>query len=228
LIRYSFSASEYSCQKMSKAVQNGECSVVNNNNSQTCKHDDHGPYLFCPDILKSVSFTHENLSKFQNPISPTSPGDGLLMRPLRIDDYEKGYLQLLAQLTVVGSLTQKDFENTFYAMKAARNTYYVVVVEDLNTSRIVGATTLLIEQKFIHDAGLRGRIEDVVVDNGYRSKQLGKLLVETCTELGKQYLKCYKMSLDCKEPLINFYGQFGYKREPGINTLIQRIEYGKL
>lgn len=60
-------------------------------------------------------------------------------------------------------------------MKAARNTYFVVVVEDLNTTRIVGATTLLIEQKFIHDAGLRGRIEDVVVDNGYRSKQLGKL-----------------------------------------------------
>jgi len=189
-----------------------------------CPHDDHQPYLFCPEILKSIIFKEENLSKFQPSICPQEPGQGLLMRPLRIDDYQKGYLELLAQLTVTGDITQKDFENAFTSMKAARNTYCVVVVEDLNANRIVGSTTLLIEQKFIHGAALRGRIEDVVVDGAYRSKQLGKLLLETCTELGKQYFKCYKMSLDCKEHLIKFYGNFGYKREPAINMLIRRFD----
>lgn len=60
-------------------------------------------------------------------------------------------------------------------MKNCRDSYYVVVVEDLNKSRIAGSATLVVEQKFIHNTGTRGRIEDVVVSDDYRGKQLGKL-----------------------------------------------------
>lgn len=60
-------------------------------------------------------------------------------------------------------------------MKNCLDSYFVTVIEDLNLSRIAGVATLVLEQKFIHNTGVRGRIEDVVVSDEYRGKQLGKL-----------------------------------------------------
>lgn len=45
---------------------------------------------------------------------------------------------------------------------------YMVVVEDTASNRICGCGTLTIEPKFIHEAGLCGHIEDVVVHSGLR------------------------------------------------------------
>lgn len=36
-------------------------------------------------------------------------------------------------------------------MKATPNTYYIVVIEDLNKGQVIGSATLLVEQKFIHN-----------------------------------------------------------------------------
>lgn len=57
--------------------------------------------------------------------------------------------------------------------------YYITVIEDTRSNRIIGAATLTMELKFIHNCGLRARLEDVVVNNTYRGKQLGKLYVAT-------------------------------------------------
>mgnify|MGYP006952276524 FL=1 len=35
-------------------------------------------------------------------------------------------------------------------MKECANTYFVTVIEDLNTNKIIGAATLVVEHKFIH------------------------------------------------------------------------------
>lgn len=63
----------------------------------------------------------------------------------------------------------------FDEMASSSGTYYVVVVEDTNTGRAVASTTLAVEKKFIRGCASRGRIEDVVVDENYRGRQLGKL-----------------------------------------------------
>lgn len=48
-------------------------------------------------------------------ITNEQPGeDYFLVRPLMIDDFEKGYLQLLSQLTVVGNVTKADFEGNYF------------------------------------------------------------------------------------------------------------------
>jgi glucosamine-phosphate N-acetyltransferase len=57
----------------------------------------------------------------------------------------------------------------------ASGDYYVTVIEDLRSNKIIGSATLVLEQKFIHGCAVRGRLEDVVVDDTYRGKQLGKL-----------------------------------------------------
>lgn len=53
--------------------------------------------------------------------------------------------------------------------------YYITIIEDTRTNTIIGSASLITEFKFIHGCGLRARLEDVVVNNTYRGKQLGKL-----------------------------------------------------
>ncbi|CAL1679700.1 unnamed protein product [Lasius platythorax] len=94
---------------------------------------------------------------------------GLFIRPLRSTDYEKGFLVLLSQLTDVGNVTKEQFLNRFYSMKTTGG-YYVVVIEDTNSGKVIACATLVVEQKFIHNCSLRGRLEDVVVNNNYRDR----------------------------------------------------------
>jgi len=98
-------------------------------------------------------------------------------------------------------------------MKESVNTYYVTVIEDVNKGVVIGSATLLLEQKFIHNCAKRGRIEDVVVDDQYRGKQLGKILLTTLVSLSKR-LDCYKLSLDCRDQMIPFYETLGFVKEP--------------
>jgi glucosamine-phosphate N-acetyltransferase len=97
----------------------------------------------------------------------------------------------------------------FHAMKGTGN-HYVVVIEDLTSGKIVSSATLLVEHKFIHSASQRGRIEDVVVDERYRGRQLAKLMIETL-RLFSIKLGCYKLTLDCEEKNRPFYEKFGFK-----------------
>lgn len=165
-------------------------------------------YLFDPDILTSINFC--NLKSDLPPhITPSSPGDGLVLRPLSVTDFHKGYMDLLSQLTKVGEVSEETYEHQFRGMKESNSAYYIAVIEDIARGKVVASTTLHIERKFIHGAALRGRIEDVVVDKDYRGRQLGKLLVECLLKLGEQ-LRCYKVTLDCDPKLKPYYEKFGF------------------
>lgn len=61
------------------------------------------------------------------------------------------------------------------------------------------------------------------MDEGYRGRGLGKLLVEAVKQLAKKR-GCYKISLDCKDQVIDFYKSIGYVAEPGrANMLVIRF-----
>ncbi|CAH1993586.1 unnamed protein product [Acanthoscelides obtectus] len=169
--------------------------------------------LYDPELLKDLDWSSVQ-DALNPPITSENPGETwLLVRPLRISDYDNGFLQILRQLTTVGNVSRSLFESQFWNMKKAGG-YYVTVIEDTRNHEIIGASTLITELKFIHNCAIRGRLEDVVVNNSYRGKQLGKLIVLTVTLLAKK-LGCYKMSLDCKDPLISFYKSLGYCLEAG-------------
>ncbi|OAD56921.1 putative glucosamine 6-phosphate N-acetyltransferase, partial [Eufriesea mexicana] len=153
--------------------------------------------LFNSNVLEQLSLSHT---------------EGLLVRPLKSGDYDRGFLQLLTQLTEVGDISREQFLNRFHMMRNS-GSYYTIVIEDISTEKIISSATLVVEQKFIHNCALRGRLEDVVVNNKYRGKHLGKLVVKIISELS-YYLRCYKLSLDCKDHLIPFYESLGFKREP--------------
>ena len=149
-----------------------------------------------------------------------------LLRPLAISDFHHGYVDLLRQLTDCGNITAEGFEARFKQMKQCGNTYYVLVLQDLHTDQqIVGSVTLVCEMKFIRELATRGRIEDVVVHDRCRGQNLGKLLLELITRFARDVCDCYKVSLDCRDPLVKFYGQFGYHHEENQNYLCQRFKY---
>lgn len=175
--------------------------------------------LYNPDILKRLDMAQCE-TRFDPPISPNEPGEGLIVRPLCPADYDKGFVQLLCQLTKVGEVSRNQFLRRYTTMKECPNTYYVTVIEDTATSQIVASAALVVEQKFIHNCAVRGRLEDVVVSDDYRGKQLGKLIITVVTLLAR-HLNCYKITLDCKDTMIPFYSRLGYKLEPGSSNYMQ-------
>uniref|UniRef100_A0AC35FB97 Glucosamine 6-phosphate N-acetyltransferase n=1 Tax=Panagrolaimus sp. PS1159 TaxID=55785 RepID=A0AC35FB97_9BILA len=150
--------------------------------------------------------------------------EGFKIRPLGTRDFDNGFLQLLSQLTVVGEVTSKEALDRFNSMASMNPlSYYITVIEDIETQKIVGSATLVIELKFIHGIGCRGRIEDVVVDKEKRGLGLAAILNKTLVQLAKN-LEVYKLSLECKDALIPFYEKFGYKKDEGNNFLVQRFD----
>ena len=51
---------------------------------------------------------------------------------------------------------------------------------------------------------------------------LSSRVVETLLLLSEK-LGCYKTSLECKDPLLPFYSQFGFKKEDQQNYLCKRF-----
>lgn len=72
---------------------------------------------------------------------------------MRTGDYDRGYLDLLSQLTEVGKVTREQFLNRFYQMKATGD-YFVTVIVDKRYNKIIGSATLVIERKFIRNCAL--------------------------------------------------------------------------
>lgn len=58
---------------------------------------------------------HQSPAKFNPFISAACPGEPWLkVRPLKDGDYDRGFLQLLSQLTHVGPVTRTQFLSEYY------------------------------------------------------------------------------------------------------------------
>lgn len=129
--------------------------------------------------------------------------DLLNFRQLEKADYDKNYLELLKQLTTVGDISKEKYETTIDKMGAE-----VWVVEF--GGKIIASVSLLLEQKIIHECGIVGHLEDVVVDRDYRKYGLGKFIIERIINIAKER-GCYKLIGDCKSELLGFYEKNGFE-----------------
>lgn len=133
------------------------------------------------------------------------------IRQINKDDYNKGYMELLSQLTVCGECDYSEWEKRFEII-SKNDLIEILVVECLDTKKIVGSITLLIEPKFIRNLGKVCHIEDVVVDKDYRKNKLGTKLLNMCMEYSKA-IGCYKVILDCAENVSKFYENNGFEKK---------------
>ena len=131
------------------------------------------------------------------------------IREIEEDDLENGFLETLDFLRNASDLDKNKANEILKKIKQNPNHIIHVATDG---EKIVGSTTLLIEQKFIHDGGLVGHIEDVVVRKDYEGKGIGIKLVTSLLERAKEK-NCYKTILDCKDDVKQFYERIGFKRE---------------
>ena len=78
------------------------------------------------------------------------------------------------------------------------------VLTKLDEKKLIGISTILLEDKLIHGVSKIGHIEDVVIDSSYRGKKLGKQLIEETINIIKKN-GCYKAILECSSELLHFY-----------------------
>ena len=123
------------------------------------------------------------------------------IREIEQDDLEKGFLEALDFLRNASGLNKNNAKEILKKIKQNPNHIIHVAIDD---KKIIGSTTLFIEQKFIHDGGLVGHIEDVVVRKDYEGRGIGMKLVISLLDVAKQR-KCYKTILNCEDSLKQFY-----------------------
>lgn len=119
------------------------------------------------------------------------------LRKIESGDFNKNYLHLLAQLTIIDpdKITKPMFD-TFIGK--LNDVHQIYVIEQIEQHIIVGTITIIFEHKLIHTMGIVCHIEDVVVDSNFRGLKLSKLLINYAIALSKQY-GCYKIILNCND-----------------------------
>ena len=133
----------------------------------------------------------------------------IIIREIEENDLENGFLESLDFLSKASNI---DRDKAREILKKIINDPNHIIHVAIDDNKIVGSTTLLIEQKFIHEGGLVGHIEDVVVRKDYEGKGIGIKLVMSMLERAKEK-NCYKTILDCKDDVKQFYERIGFKRE---------------
>src|SRR5712691_3907625 len=133
------------------------------------------------------------------------------VREISDTDLQRGFFDTLSNLTEVGKISE-DHENAKKVLHEIRSyPFYKVFVAVKKDGEIIGSNTLLIEQKFIHNGGRVGHIEDVATKKGYEGMGIGRALVGRSLRFAAQ-MKCYKVILDCSEKNVPFYKKIGFKK----------------
>jgi len=141
---------------------------------------------------------------------PANERINFLVREIELADLQQGFFQALSNLADLGRITEenKRAEDILFEIKSSP--FYKIFVAVKDDGQIIGSTTLLIEQKFIHDGGRVGHIEDVATNMKYEGKGVGSALVHRAVDFAKEK-NCYKVILDCSENNVQFYKRMGFK-----------------
>ena len=88
-------------------------------------------------------------------------------------------------------------------------------VVGLYNDKIVAYGSVVVENKVRGEVA--GHIEDIVVDSEVRGKMIGVLLIKELIKVAKNK-GCYRITLFCKETLVNFYGRNGFE----VNNVVMK------
>ena len=88
-------------------------------------------------------------------------------------------------------------------------------VVGLYNNKIVAYGSVVIENKVRGEVA--GHIEDIVVDSEVRGKMIGVSLIKELIKVAENK-GCYRITLFCKETLVNFYGRNGFE----VNNVVMK------
>ncbi len=87
---------------------------------------------------------------------------------------------------------------------------FVCYTTEENKICFLGSGTIIFEPKIIRNCKSVGHIEDIVVDNKHRNLGIAKKIIDKLLSLANEK-KCYKVILDCKYKLHDFYEKLGFE-----------------
>lgn len=123
---------------------------------------------------------------------------------IKIIPYKNSYFQLVKELLVDGFSDnfEKDFNKKFD--NSSSNFGFVVEVNN----KVIGYSSLHVIEKINRRSCL---IEDVVIHKNYRSKGIGRDLINHLINFSKNK-KCDKIILNSSESNIIFYEKLGFEK----------------
>lgn len=133
--------------------------------------------------------------------------NNIIIKELQKEDLWNGFLTTLDSLRQTSNIEKNTAEKIYD--KIEDNPDHIIVVA-LIDEKVVGTATLLLEFKFIHNGGIVGHIEDVVVDKNYQGQKIGEKIIRYLLEVAKTK-GCYKTILDCVEDVKPFYEKLGFR-----------------
>lgn len=133
--------------------------------------------------------------------------DSLYITTLNTEDSLEEYANLLCQMN-----GYKEKDKKLELTKDVSKTIYIMKLNN----KIISTAKLFIEEKIYQPVG---HIEDVVTDNQHRNKGYGKSLIKYIINKAINDMNCYKVILNCKEELNNFYTKCGMTKTGSAFTI---------
>jgi glucosamine-phosphate N-acetyltransferase len=135
-----------------------------------------------------------------------------ILREIKEEDFSNGFFETLSNLSEVGMSSNKiDKAKEILKRISKDKNYRIIIAEDKENHQVIGTATLLIEQKFIHNGGKAGHIEDVVTRKEYEGTGIAKEIMKELINIAKEN-GCYKIILDCDEKVMKFYEKIGFRK----------------
>ena len=125
----------------------------------------------------------------------------MILRKIQYHDYEQFII-------LINDFRNSEFTlNQFKEYLDNEKNSEIYVLE--NNNILIGAGTILLEKKFIHNISLYAHLEDIIIKKEYQSNGYGKLLINSLIKICQEK-KCFKILLDCNKNLIEFYKKCGF------------------
>ena len=128
----------------------------------------------------------------------------MIIREFQIEDINHGLLETYKEVWQIDEISNETLENW------SNNDNTMFVVE--NNGKIIGTCTVHLQKKIIRNGGLAAYIEDVVIRESYRGKNIGSDLIKKAIDFAKSK-GCYKIVLSCFPNRVNFYERNGFYEE---------------
>lgn len=119
------------------------------------------------------------------------------------------------------NITEKFYNEFINLVKSFRNTnisynefikyvnelsnfHDIFLLIDEECENIIGCVTILLEQKIIHDLQFVCHIEDLIINNTYKNKRFGSVILDYIKKYAR-VKNCYKIILNCDSNIKEFY-----------------------
>lgn len=119
--------------------------------------------------------------------------------------------KLLSQLFAIEEDFQYDFHKQLFGLKLLYNDQSSQLFVAKYRNRVIGMLTL---QEFVSTAqgGLSAQLEDLVVDEGYRGRGIGTLLLATAKDYARRngFVRLQLATDKMNKPAVKFYKKRGF------------------